>query len=83
MEIAQMQSTCMKVSPFNLDKIYFLLKYPICLRFDLHVVSTINLSNESNVFKVMNMQGRVTRWEILEILKLSIESNRYLERKST
>ena len=38
MEIAQMQSTCMKVSPFNLDKIYFLLKYPICLRFDLHVV---------------------------------------------
>ena len=51
--------------------------------FDLRVVSIINLSNESNVFKVMNMQGRVTRWEILEILKFSIESNRYLERKST
>ena len=31
----------------------------------------------------MSMQGRFTRGKILEILKLFVESDRYLERKST
>ena len=73
----------MKVSSFNLDNIFFPLKHPICLCFALCVVSIIKLSNESNVFKVMSMQGRFTRGKILEMLKLFVESDRYLERKNT
>ena len=50
-KIAHMQSTCMKVNPFNLDNILSPFKHPICVCFALHVVSIIKLSNESNVFK--------------------------------
>ena len=82
-KIAQIQSTCMRVGPFNLDNILFPLKHLICLSFALCIVSIIKLSNESNVFEVMSMQGLFTRGEILEILKSFIESGCYLERKST
>ena len=73
----------MRVGPFNLYSILFPLKHLICSCFALRIVSIIKLSNESNVFEVMSMQGLFTRGEILEVLKSFIESDCYLERKST
>ena len=67
----------MKASTFNLDDVLFPFKHLICSFFTLNIVGIIKLSDESDKFKVMTMQGLFAKGKTLERLKFLIKSNSY------